>query len=154
MRCYHCPNRSSLSNHRQKRKLLRNFLAANTSSRHLSGISSTCLKSKIGIDVKNDLKPQYITIRGKGPILNDIKKEARKAKKILLATDLDREGEAISWHLAKALNIDQEEPCRIVFNEITKAAIKTAIKTRERSTSPWLMPNRPEECWIALLAIT
>ena len=85
-------------------------------------------KSKLGIDIENDFEPQYINIRGKGPIIRELKKEAKKASKVYLATDLDREGEAISWHLAWILGIDQDTPCRIVFNEITKKAIKEAIK--------------------------
>lgn len=85
-------------------------------------------KSKLGIDIENDFEPQYISIRGKGQIIKDLKKEAKNAAKIFLATDPDREGEAISWHLAYLLGIDYTQPCRIVFNEITKKAIQTAIK--------------------------
>lgn len=85
-------------------------------------------KSKIGIDIENDFDPQYIPIRGKGDLIKELKKEAKKASKVYLATDPDREGEAISWHLAFLLGIDPEEPCRIVFNEITKTTIKEAIK--------------------------
>lgn len=85
-------------------------------------------KSKMGIDVDNNYEPYYITIRGKGPIIKDLKKESKKAKKVLLATDPDREGEAISWHLSHILSIDEEEKCRIEFNEITKEAIKNAVK--------------------------
>ncbi len=84
-------------------------------------------KSKLGIDIDSNFKPKYITIRGKGKILNKLKKEAKKSKKILLATDPDREGEAISWHLARALGIENEKN-RIEFNEITDSAIKKAIK--------------------------
>lgn len=85
-------------------------------------------KSKLGIDIENDFEPQYISIRGKGDIIKQLKKEAKNAAKIFLATDPDREGEAISWHLAFLLGIDPEEPCRIVFNEITKKAVQAAIK--------------------------
>lgn len=85
-------------------------------------------KSKLGIDVENDFEPQYISIRGKGDLIKELKKEAKKADKIYLATDPDREGEAISWHLAFLLGIDPESPCRIEFNEITKNRIKEAIK--------------------------
>ena len=85
-------------------------------------------KSKLGIDLENDFDPQYISIRGKGQLIKDLKKEAKKASKIYLATDPDREGEAISWHLAFLLGIDPEDPCRIEFNEITKNTIKEAIK--------------------------
>ena len=85
-------------------------------------------KSKLGIDIDNDFEPQYISIRGKGDIIKELKKEAKNASKVYLATDPDREGEAISWHLAFLLGIDQDTPCRIVFNEITSKAIKEAIK--------------------------
>ncbi|MBQ3426991.1 MAG: type I DNA topoisomerase [Clostridia bacterium] len=85
-------------------------------------------KSSFGVDVEHDFEPKYITIRGKGELLASLKKEAKKADEVLLATDPDREGEAISWHLAHALNIDPASPCRITFNEITKTAVKDAIK--------------------------
>lgn len=85
-------------------------------------------KSKLGIDIENDFEPEYIAIRGKGDLIKELKKEAKAAGKIYLATDPDREGEAISWHLAYLLGIDASEPCRIVFNEITKDAIKNAVK--------------------------
>jgi len=85
-------------------------------------------KSKLGIDIENNFEPNYINIRGKGPIINELKKEAKKADKVYLATDPDREGEAISWHLSYLLNIDENEKMRIEFNEITPNAIKTAIK--------------------------
>lgn len=85
-------------------------------------------KSKLGIDLENDFEPQYISIRGKGDVIKELKKEAKKADKVYLATDPDREGEAISWHIAHILGIDPTEKCRIVFNEITKNAIKNAVK--------------------------
>ena len=85
-------------------------------------------KSKLGIDIKDDFEPQYIAIRGKGDIIKELKKEAAKASGIYLATDPDREGEAISWHLANILGIDPSSPCRIEFNEITRNTIKEAIK--------------------------
>ena len=85
-------------------------------------------KSKLGIDIDNDFEPEYISIRGKGDLIKELKKEAKAAGKVYLATDPDREGEAISWHLAYLLGIDADEPCRIVFNEITRDAIKNAVK--------------------------
>ncbi len=85
-------------------------------------------KSRLGVDIDNNFEPEYINIRGKGPIIKDLKKEAKKASKIYLATDPDREGEAISWHLSYLLEIDPESQCRIEFNEITKDTIKKAIK--------------------------
>jgi len=85
-------------------------------------------KSQLGVDTENDFKPKYITIRGKGKTLQNLRKKAKKAEDVLLATDPDREGEAISWHLAHALKIDEKSECRIEFNEITKGAIQKALK--------------------------
>ncbi len=85
-------------------------------------------KSKLGVDIENNFEPQYINIRGKGDVIKELKKEAKKSKQVYLATDPDREGEAISWHLAHILDIDEDKNCRIEFNEITKEAIKKAIK--------------------------
>lgn len=85
-------------------------------------------KSTLGIDVEDNFKPKYINIRGKGPIINELRKEGKNADKIYLATDPDREGEAISWHLAHILKIDPTEKVRVEFNEITKDAVKNAIK--------------------------
>jgi DNA topoisomerase I len=85
-------------------------------------------KSKLGVDVEDNFNPKYITIRGKGELISKLKKAAKKADKIYLATDPDREGEAISWHLANILKIDETQKCRIVFNEITKTAVKSSIK--------------------------
>ena len=85
-------------------------------------------KSRLAVDIKNDFKPEYITIRGKAKILNELKKIAAKSSKVLLATDPDREGEAISWHLARALSTQNDQIKRIEFNEITKEAVKEAIK--------------------------
>ncbi|GIO36173.1 DNA topoisomerase 1 [Paenibacillus antibioticophila] len=86
-------------------------------------------KSQIGVEVENDFSPKYITIRGKGSVLKELKDASKKVKKIYLAADPDREGEAIAWHLAHVLDLDQTESCRVVFNEITKQAVKDAFKT-------------------------
>lgn len=85
-------------------------------------------KSQTGVDIDRQYEPKYITIRGKGPVLKELKAAAKKAKKVFLAADPDREGEAIAWHLAHTLNIDENSECRVVFNEITKDAIKDAFK--------------------------
>jgi DNA topoisomerase-1 len=85
-------------------------------------------KSKMGIDVENNYEPHYINIRGKGPLIKDLKKEAKKAKQVFLASDPDREGEAIAWHLSHILDLDLEAQNRVVFNEITKDAVKDAFK--------------------------
>ncbi|MEK6263729.1 MAG: type I DNA topoisomerase [Clostridium sp.] len=93
-------------------------------------------KSQLGVDIDNNYQPKYITIRGKGEILSKLRKEAKKSEKVYLATDPDREGEAIAWHLAKALKIDEKTKCRIEFNEITKTAVKNAIKTPRIINAP------------------
>ena len=86
-------------------------------------------KSQIGVEVENDFSPKYITIRGKGSVLKELKDASKKVKKIYLAADPDREGEAIAWHLAHVLDVDEKETCRVVFNEITKQAVKDAFKS-------------------------
>ncbi|GAE29233.1 type I DNA topoisomerase [Alkalihalobacillus hemicellulosilyticus] len=86
-------------------------------------------KSQMGVNVEQNYEPRYITIRGKGPVLKELKTAAKKVKRIYLAADPDREGEAIAWHLAHSLNMDEHSECRVVFNEITKNAIKEAFKT-------------------------
>ena len=86
-------------------------------------------KSQLGVDVEHGFEPKYITIRGRGDVLERIRKEARGAKTVILATDPDREGEAISWHLATILGIDPQSACRVEFNEITEKTVKSAIKT-------------------------
>ncbi|MEO3945115.1 type I DNA topoisomerase [Gorillibacterium sp. CAU 1737] len=86
-------------------------------------------KSQIGVEVENSFEPKYITIRGKGSVLKELKDASRKVKHIYLAADPDREGEAIAWHLAHYLNVDESATCRVVFNEITKQAVKDAFKT-------------------------
>lgn len=85
-------------------------------------------KSSLGVDIENGFEPRYINLRGKSKIINDLRREARAADKVFLATDPDREGEAISWHLATVLDIPLDTPCRVTFNEITKAAVKEAVK--------------------------
>lgn len=86
-------------------------------------------KSRMGIDFENNYEPDYITIRGKGPVLKDLRKYAKKAEKVYLAADPDREGEAIAWHLGHALKLEEDAENRVVFNEITKEAVKDAFKT-------------------------
>ena len=86
-------------------------------------------KSQLGVDVENGFEPKYITIRGRGEVLERIRKEAKSAKSVILATDPDREGEAISWHLAVILGIDPDSACRVEFNEITEKTVKSAVKT-------------------------
>lgn len=111
-----------------KAKTIGKFLGKNYTVLASVGHVRDLPKSKMGIDIENNYEPHYITIRGKGPVIKDLKKEYKKAKKVLLATDPDREGEAISWHLCNILSIDDTQKCRIEFNEITKDAIKKAVK--------------------------
>ena len=111
-----------------KVKTIRKFLGSNYTVDASNGHVRDMPKSQLGIDVEHDYEPKYITIRGKGEILAKLRKEAKKADKVYLATDPDREGEAISWHLSKALNLDPKKMYRITFNEITKSAVKESIK--------------------------
>ncbi|MDO5695773.1 MAG: type I DNA topoisomerase [Eubacteriales bacterium] len=111
-----------------KVKTIKKFLGSSYQVLASNGHIRDLPKSRLGIDVENDYEPQYITIRGKGPLLADIKKAAKKADKIFLATDPDREGEAISWHLKHALKLTDKPFYRITFNEITKKAVKDSLK--------------------------
>ncbi len=110
-----------------KAKTIKRFLGRNYSVKSSMGHIRDLPKSQLGVNVENDFEVKYITIRGKGSVLKEIRSEAKKSTKVLLGTDPDREGEAIAWHLHNALNLDEEVPCRIQFNEITKAAIKKAV---------------------------
>ena len=107
---------------------IKKFLGANYEVMASNGHVRDLPKSQMGIGPENDFEPKYITIRGKGEILAKLRKEAKKADKIYLATDPDREGEAISWHLSQALNQEPKKMYRITFNEITKQAVKNSIK--------------------------
>ena len=111
-----------------KVKTVKKFLGSNYEVAASNGHVRDLPKSQMGIDVENDYEPKYITIRGKGELLAGLRKAAKKADKVYLATDPDREGEAISWHLSKALNLDEKKMRRITFNEITKTAVKESIK--------------------------
>jgi len=111
-----------------KASTIKNYLGSNYKVVASVGHVRDLPKSSLGIDIENNFEPHYINIRGKGDIIKNLKKEAKNASKIYLATDPDREGEAISWHLATALNIPVEKTKRITFNEVTKTAVKSAIK--------------------------
>ncbi len=111
-----------------KVKTIKKFLGSNYEVAASNGHVRDLPKSRLGIDIENDYEPKYITIRGKGDILANLRKQAKKADKIYLATDPDREGEAISWHLAQSLKAEPEKLYRISFNEITKNAVKESIK--------------------------
>jgi DNA topoisomerase I len=111
-----------------KAKTIKKFLGSSYQVVASNGHVRDLPKSQMGVDLDHDFEPKYITIRGKGELLSQLKKEVKKADKVYLATDPDREGEAISWHLKYALNLDQIPTQRITFNEITKEAVKGAIK--------------------------
>ncbi|MBO8464163.1 MAG: type I DNA topoisomerase [Firmicutes bacterium] len=111
-----------------KAKTIHKFLGANYEVLASNGHVRDLPKSQMGIDIEHDFEPKYITIRGKGEVLAKLRKEVKKADKVYLATDPDREGEAISWHLSKALNLEGKNYSRITFNEITKQAVKNSLK--------------------------
>ncbi len=112
-----------------KAKTIEKFLGKNYTVLASVGHIRDLPKSKMGIDIEDNFEPAYINIRGKGPVIKELRKVAKKADKVFLATDPDREGEAISWHLAHILGIDLEDKVRVTFNEITKDVVKAAIKT-------------------------
>ncbi|MCR4787633.1 MAG: type I DNA topoisomerase [Lachnospiraceae bacterium] len=107
---------------------IKKFLGSNYEVVASQGHVRDLPKSQLGIDIENDFEPKYITIRGKGELLSSLRKEVKKADAIYLATDPDREGEAISWHLTKAINMEDKKVYRITFNEITKTAVKESLK--------------------------
>ena len=111
-----------------KAKTIKKFLGTSYKIEASMGHVRDLPKSQMGIDIENDFEPKYITIRGKGELLSKLRKEAKNADKVYLATDPDREGEAISWHLVTALNLENKDISRITFNEITKNAVKKSIK--------------------------
>ncbi len=111
-----------------KVKTIKKFLGSSYTVAASQGHVRDLPKSSLGIDIEHDYEPKYITIRGKGDILATLRKEVKKSDKVFLATDPDREGEAISWHLAAALKLDQKKMRRITFNEITKNAVKASLK--------------------------
>ena len=111
-----------------KANTIKKFLGGSTKVIASMGHVRDLPKSKMGIDIENNFEPEYINIRGKASLIKELKKEAKSAKKVFLATDPDREGEAIAWHLAHILEIPEDSVCRITFNEITKEAVQKAVK--------------------------
>ena len=103
-----------------KANTIKKFLGGSTKVVASMGHIRDLPKSKLGVDIQNDFEPEYINIRGKATLINSLKKDAKNAKKVYLATDPDREGEAIAWHLAYLLEIPEDSVCRVTFNEITK----------------------------------
>ncbi|MDP4118976.1 MAG: toprim domain-containing protein, partial [Bacillota bacterium] len=112
-----------------KSKTIKKYLGNNYVVRATMGHIRDLPKSSLGIDIENDFEPSYLTIRGKGDVMKALKKEVKAASKVILATDPDREGEAISWHIMQALGLSEENTSRVVFNEITKEAVKNAVKS-------------------------
>ena len=110
-----------------KSKTIEKFLGRNYTVRASMGHLRDLPKSLFGVDIEHDFEPKYINIRGKGELIKELKTLAKKADKIYLATDPDREGEAIGWHLAHILGVDPEANCRIEFHEITSGAIKLSL---------------------------
>ena len=110
-----------------KANTIKKFLGGSTKVVASMGHIRDLPKSKLGVDVEKDFEPEYINIRGKGDLIKSLKKDAKDAKKIYLASDPDREGEAIAWHLAKILEEDKDKITRVTFNEITKSAVKKAL---------------------------
>ena len=111
-----------------KANTIKKFLGGNTKVVASMGHIRDLPKSKLGINIENNFEPEYINIRGKGDLIKELKKDAKNAKKVYLATDPDREGEAIAWHLSNILNVDEKKVTRVTFNEITKTAVQKAIK--------------------------
>ena len=111
-----------------KANTIKKFLGGNTKVVASMGHIRDLPKSKLGIDVEHNFEPEYINIRGKGDLIKELKKDAKSSKKVYLATDPDREGEAIAWHLSKMLDVDDSKVTRVTFNEITKTAVQKAIK--------------------------
>ena len=111
-----------------KANTIKKFLGGSTKVVASMGHIRDLPKSKIGVNIENDFEPEYINIRGKGDLIKSLKKDAKNAKKVYLATDPDREGEAIAWHLAHILEIPEDSVCRVTFNEITKETVKESIK--------------------------
>ncbi len=110
-----------------KVKTIKKFLGSQYDVEASGGHVRDLPKSRMGIDEENDYEPKYITIRGKGDVLANLRKKVKKADHVYLATDPDREGEAIAWHLMEALGLNEETSCRISFNEITKTAVKDSF---------------------------
>ena len=122
------PNKLVIVESPSKAKTIKKYLGDDydviASQGHIIDLPS----SKFGVDIENNFKPEYKTMKGKAKIVKDIKEKAKNKEKIYLATDPDREGEAIAWHLKNVLNIDDSDKCRITFNEITKTAVKSAVE--------------------------
>ena len=111
-----------------KANTIKKFLGGSTKVIASMGHVRDLPKSKLGVDVEHNFEPEYINIRGKGDLIKELKKDAKTAKKVYLATDPDREGEAIAWHLSNILDVEKDKITRVTFNEITKTAVQKAMK--------------------------
>ncbi|MDE6128194.1 MAG: type I DNA topoisomerase [Lachnospiraceae bacterium] len=129
-----------------KVKTIKKFLGSNYEVAASNGHVRDLPKSRLGIDVEHDYEPRYITIRGKGDILAKLRREVKKAEKIYLATDPDREGEAISWHLYHALKLEDKKTYRITFNEITKNAVKESLKNAREINTDLVDAQQARRC--------
>jgi len=114
-----------------KAKTLKKILGRKYDIKASNGHVRDLPKSRLGVDIENNFEPEYILVRGKGPLVRELKRAAQKAKNVLLASDPDREGEAIAWHLANLLSVSCEEPCRVRMYEITPRAVKEAFSKAE-----------------------
>ena len=122
------PNKLIIVESPAKANTIKKFLGGNYKVMASMGHIRDLPKSKLGVDIEHDFEPEYINIRGKGDLIKSLKKEAKNASKVYLATDPDREGEAIAWHLSHILEIPQDAVCRVTFNEITKETVQKSIK--------------------------
>ena len=122
------PNKLIIVESPAKANTIKKFLGGNYKVMASMGHIRDLPKSKLGVDIEHDFEPEYINIRGKGDLIKSLKKEAKNASKVYLATDPDREGEAIAWHLSHILEIPQDSVCRVTFNEITKETVQKSIK--------------------------
>ena len=116
-----------------KANTIKKFLGGNTKVVASMGHIRDLPKSKLGVNIENDFEPEYINIRGKGDLIKSLKKDAKSAKTVYLATDPDREGEAIAWHLAHILEIPEDSVCRVTFNEITKETVQQSYKETKKN---------------------
>lgn len=133
-----------------KAKTIEKYLGRNYKVMASVGHIRDLKKSTMSIDFDNNYEPEYINIRGKGPLINDLKKEAKKAKQVFLASDPDREGEAISWHLAHILQLDKDERTGWSSMKSPKMRLKMPFKNRARLIWIWWMPNKPAVFWTGL----
>ncbi len=130
-----------------KAKTISKFLGRGFTVKASMGHVRDLPKSQMGVAIDKGFEPKYITVRGQGKTLQELRKAVKAADHVYLATDPDREGEAISWHLAEVLNLDTKSPNRIEFNEITKSAVQSALKSPRPIDTPGSTPNKRGGSW-------